>query len=85
MLQLLRLNSIPRTLLLLLCIHVIFLFPLFRSGIHVTHDGENHLARFAAYKKAISDGHIPPRWAGDLNYGYGGYQCLIFFTLCLGI
>lgn len=36
-----------------------------------THDGPVHLARMAAYFKALQDGQIPVRWAGDLNYGYG--------------
>lgn len=36
-----------------------------------THDGPVHLARMAAYFKALGDGQILPRWAGDLNYGYG--------------
>lgn len=36
-----------------------------------THDGPVHLARMAAYYKALADGQILPRWAGDLNYGYG--------------
>ena len=36
-----------------------------------TSDGGVHLPRMAAYYKALTDGHIPVRWAGDLNYGYG--------------
>src|SRR3989344_4248822 len=36
-----------------------------------THDGLVHLPRIAAFYKALSDGHVPVRWAGDLNYGYG--------------
>ncbi len=36
-----------------------------------THDGMVHLARMAAYQKALSDGQILPRWASDLNFGYG--------------
>lgn len=36
-----------------------------------THDGLVHLARIGAYFKALHDGQIPVRWAGDLNYGYG--------------
>lgn len=36
-----------------------------------THDGLVHLARIAAYYKALGDGQFPVRWAGDLNYGYG--------------
>lgn len=36
-----------------------------------TSDGGVHLPRMGAYFKALMDGHIPVRWAGDLNYGYG--------------
>lgn len=36
-----------------------------------TSDGGVHLPRMGAYYKALVDGHIPVRWAGDLNYGYG--------------
>ncbi len=36
-----------------------------------THDGFAHLARIAAYYKALQDFEFPVRWAGDLNYGYG--------------
>ena len=35
------------------------------------HDGIVHLARMAAYFKALQDFQIPVRWAGDLNFGYG--------------
>lgn len=36
-----------------------------------TSDGGVQIPRMAAYYKAFTDGHIPVRWAGDLNYGYG--------------
>jgi len=36
-----------------------------------THDGLVHLPRQAAYFRALTDGQIPVRWAGYLNYGYG--------------
>jgi len=36
-----------------------------------THDGLVHLSRLPAYYKALMDGQVLPRWAGDLNYGYG--------------
>lgn len=41
-------------------------------GVPYTHDGENHLARFANYKLALKDGQLPPRWAPALmnHYGY---------------
>lgn len=37
-----------------------------------THDGENHLARFANYKLAVKEGQFPPRLAPNLlnRYGY---------------
>ncbi len=41
------------------------------SDLPHTHDGPVHLARMAAYYKALVDWQILPRWAGDLNYGYG--------------
>lgn len=36
-----------------------------------THDSPVHYARMAAYYKALTEGQILPRWAGELNYGYG--------------
>ena len=36
-----------------------------------THDVVAHLPRIAAYYKALAAGQILPRWAADLNYGYG--------------
>lgn len=36
-----------------------------------THDSPVHFARIAAYYKALTDGQLLPRWAGELNYGYG--------------
>lgn len=36
-----------------------------------THDGLVHLPRMAAYEKALSSGQILPRWASELNFGYG--------------
>ncbi|NCN50967.1 MAG: hypothetical protein COU67_02785 [Candidatus Pacebacteria bacterium CG10_big_fil_rev_8_21_14_0_10_44_54] len=36
-----------------------------------THDGENHLARFANYKIALREGQFPPRFAPNLLNGFG--------------
>ena len=36
-----------------------------------THDGENHLARFANYKIALKEGQFPPRFAPNLLNGFG--------------
>src|SRR5258708_2749738 len=44
----------------------------FHSGFPYTHDGENHLARFANYALAIREIQFPPRFAPNLfnHYGY---------------
>lgn len=46
--------------------------PYLKNGFPYTHDGENHLARFANYKIAIREGQFPPRFAPNLmnHYGY---------------
>lgn len=36
-----------------------------------TSDGGVQIPRMGAYYKALKDVHIPVRWVGDLNYGYG--------------
>lgn len=45
---------------------------LWQPGFPYTHDGENHLARFANYKIALREGQFPPRFAPNLfnRYGY---------------
>jgi uncharacterized membrane protein len=59
--------------------HIIFLLlviflavkPLIHLGLPPTHDGEYHVIRFYEFDKAIRDGDWYPRWAEDLNNGYG--------------
>ncbi len=43
----------------------------FHPGVPDTHDGENHLARFANYKIAIREGQFPPRFAPNLYHRLG--------------
>lgn len=43
----------------------------FGDGFPYTHDGENHLARFANYELAVKEGQIPPRIAPNLHNRYG--------------
>lgn len=44
---------------------------LFSKSLAVTHDLEIHAARTANYYLALRQGQIPPRWAPNLNYGFG--------------
>jgi hypothetical protein len=64
---------------LLLLLTTIFLLPLAKGTFYVTHDGQAHLERAAAHAKAFQIGHIPPRWAWDLNFGYGSPMFVVFY------
>jgi len=65
---------------LLFCFFI-FLSPLFTHPFYQSHDGEAHVARFAQYYKAFRDGQFPPRWAGNLNYGYGTPIFIFYYPL----
>lgn len=60
---------------------VIFFIPIFKSGFYESHDGEAHVARFAAYYRAYQDGQFPPRWAGNLNFQYGSPVFIFYYPL----
>src|SRR3990172_9009087 len=66
---------------LLIFISFLFLTPIFSPNFYMSHDGEAHVARFAAYFQAFADGQIPPRWAGNLNSGYGTPLFIFFYPL----
>lgn len=44
---------------------------LFAPGFLPTHDGEYHLIRFYEFATMLSAGYLFPRWAPNLNSGYG--------------
>ena len=44
---------------------------LFHKGFYPSHDGEYHVIRFYEFYKTLSSGVLYPRWAVDLNSGYG--------------
>lgn len=47
------------------------LVDLLHPGLPVTHDGRDHVARIANFYQSLSEGNIVPRWAANLNWGYG--------------
>ena len=55
----------------LIVLSFIPLFDLFRQGLPLTHDGQDHVARIANFYQNLTEGNIIPRWAGNLNWGYG--------------
>ena len=52
-------------------VSVIALIDLFKPGLPITHDGQDHVARIANFYQNLVEGNIIPRWAGNLNWGYG--------------
>ena len=60
---------------------MVFIIPLFPKGIYQTHDAQANIARFAAYFKSFTNLQIPPRWAEDLNYGYGSPIFIFYYPL----
>lgn len=55
----------------LFCIGIVPLLVLFHSGLPVTHDGKDHVARIANFYLSLQEGVLIPRWASNLNWGYG--------------
>jgi uncharacterized membrane protein len=51
------------------------------SGLPVTHDGQDHVARIANFYQSLLDGNIVPRWAGNLNWGYGHPILMFLYPL----
>lgn len=45
--------------------------PLISGGFIPTHDGEYHIIRFWQFFRMLEFGYLIPRWAPDLNSGYG--------------
>lgn len=64
-------------LILLFIIMIIPLGDLLHAGLPLTHDGQDHVARIANFYQNLQEGTIIPRWAGNLNWGYG-HPILIF-------
>lgn len=63
-----------RTIYIGLVIIVVSLLPLWdllHPGLPVTHDGQDHVARIANFYASLSEGNLVPRWAANLNWGYG--------------
>ncbi len=57
--------------LIFLIILLIPLVDLFHPGLPITHDGQDHIARIANFYINLKEGIIIPRWAPNLNWGYG--------------
>jgi uncharacterized membrane protein len=56
-------------------------FALLHPGIFPTHDGEYHIIRFYEFDKSFHEGVLYPRWAKDLNFGFGLPQLNFYYPL----
>lgn len=68
-------------LLILILLSFIPLFDLFQPGLPITHDGQDHVARIANFYQNLSEGNIVPRWAANLNWGYGHPILMFLYPL----
>lgn len=69
-------------------IPVLFLFlllvplsHLLVPGLPVTHDGQDHVVRIANFYQSLSEGNIVPRWANNLNWGFGHPVLMFLYPL----
>jgi hypothetical protein len=46
-------------------------YPLFGRKYIPTHDGEYHIIRIVEFSRMLEEGYVLPRWAPNLNSGYG--------------
>ncbi len=65
----------------LFILSIIPLFDLLHDGLPVTHDGQDHVARIANFYQSLSEGNIVPRWAANLNWGYGHPILMFLYPL----
>lgn len=57
--------------LLLIVLTFPLIIPYLKDGFFPTHDGEWAVVRLADMYREIKDGQFPPRFSGNLNFGYG--------------
>ncbi len=60
---------------------VLPLFDLFHAGLPLTHDGKDHVVRIANFYASLSEGILIPRWAENLNWGYGHPVMMFLYPL----
>src|SRR3989344_8756344 len=50
-------------------------------GLPITHDGQDHVARVANFYQSLAEGNLMPRWAGNLNWGFGHPVLMFLYPL----
>lgn len=70
-----------RYIVILILLSLLPLNHLTQSGLPVTHDGPDHVARIANFYQSLSEGNIVPRWAANLNWGFGHPVLMFLYPL----
>ena len=68
-------------LIVLVLIAALPLLPFLHPGLPITHDGADHVARIANFYQNLSEGNLIPRWAANLNWGYGHPILMFLYPL----
>ncbi|HEX7042790.1 MAG TPA: 6-pyruvoyl-tetrahydropterin synthase-related protein [Patescibacteria group bacterium] len=70
---------------ILFCLLVLFgliaTLNLWHTGYPITHDGDVHLIRLTNFYQSLSEGIFIPRWAANVNWGYGQPIFEFFYPL----
>ncbi len=67
--------------LIFLLVALVPLTDLVKTGLPLTHDGQDHVARIANFYQNLKEGNVVPRWAGNLNWGYGHPILMFLYPL----
>lgn len=73
--------KLDKGLIFVFLISLIPLFDLLTPGLLVTHDAWLHGGRLASFYQSLSEGIIIPRWAGNLNLGFGNPVLMFVYPL----
>jgi len=65
----------------ILLVSLLPVLSLLHPGMPILHDGQDHVARIANFYSALREGIIVPRWAENLNWGYGHPILMFLYPL----
>jgi len=66
---------------IIILISILPLLDFLHPGLPLTHDGQDHIARIANFYQSLTEGNLIPRWAGNLNWGYGHPILMFLYPL----
>jgi hypothetical protein len=65
----------------ILIVSILPVFSWFHVGMPFVHDGQDHVTRIASFYASLTEGILVPRWAGNLNWGYGHPILMFLYPL----